>query len=229
VGLWLSLQNAKPYYLVAAYPMVLAAGAVAVSEWLARWRSLARLTDVALPLLAAAAGLVVAPMTIPLLEAEAYVAYEQALGLRPRDMEVNATAELPQHFADRFGWRELTVTVAGVVTALPADERARCLIVTGNYGECGALIYWGDEHELPPVVSGHNSCHSWWPEALEPEVVVVVGASRERLATLFADVALAATNQADWAMPYESTVPVWVCRNPLQTWDELRAAARTAG
>jgi hypothetical protein len=122
----------------------------------------------------------------------------------------------------------LTATVAGVVDALPPAERAGCLIVAGNYGEYGALVYWDPDHDLPPVVSGHNSCHSWWPDDLAPAVVVVVGGSREGLEALFEDVTLAANNRADWAMPYESNVPVWVCRGPLGSWDELRAAARSA-
>ena len=52
VGLWLTLQHAKPYYLVPTYPMVMAGGAVLVAHGLGRWRRVSRVTAIALPLLA---------------------------------------------------------------------------------------------------------------------------------------------------------------------------------
>lgn len=67
VGLWLTLQHAKPYYMAPSYPMVFAAGAVALTGWLARYRRVARVTAVALPLLLVAQGLAIAPLAIPLL------------------------------------------------------------------------------------------------------------------------------------------------------------------
>ena len=64
VGLWLTIQHAKPYYLVPAYATVMAAGAVLVGHWLARWPRIARVAAVALPVLVLAQGLVIAPLAI---------------------------------------------------------------------------------------------------------------------------------------------------------------------
>jgi hypothetical protein len=36
VGIWLTVQNAKPYYLAPAFPMIMAAGAVLLEHWLSR-------------------------------------------------------------------------------------------------------------------------------------------------------------------------------------------------
>jgi hypothetical protein len=228
VAIWLTFSNAKPYYLVAAYPMVMVAGAIVVTEWLERWRRVSAFTRFALPALALISGLVIAPLTIPVLEVEDYIAWEQTLGLRPKDMENNATGALPQHFADRFGWEELTRAVAEAWERVPEQDRGATLIYAGNYGECGAVNYYGPDLGLPTAVSGHNSCFTWWPEDFVPEVVIVIGGDRDDVEESFAHVELAGRNDARWAMPYESDVPIWICREPARPWPEIRTGARFA-
>ena len=67
VALWLTFQNAKPYYLLPAYPMIVAAGAVVITGWLGRFRRISRVTAIALPGLLAVEGLLIAPLAMPLL------------------------------------------------------------------------------------------------------------------------------------------------------------------
>ena len=211
VALWLTLSHAKPYYLVPAYPMIMAAGAVAITAWLGRWR-FSRAARAALPVLLAIAGLGIAPLAIPLLSPEAYVRYEEKLGLRATSGENQEMGELPQHFADRFGWPELARTVYDVVARLPESERPRTLVVAHNYGECGAINYWGLPSEVRPAVSGHNSCWYWWPADFTPEVVVMIGVSREEAEEYFEKVELGAVHRSEWAIPHESELSIWVCR-----------------
>jgi hypothetical protein len=228
VGTWLTVQHAKPYYLVPAYPMAMAAGAVVVTGWLARWRRVSAVTVVALPVLCALAGLAIAPLAIPVLEPSAYVAYEQIIGLRPKQMEHNEVGDLPQHFADRFGWRELAGTVSAVVEKLPRDERSRTLVVTGNYGECGAINYWGLPEGTPPAVSGQNSCFTWWPAEPAPATVILIGVGREYAERLFVSVELGAVHRNALAMPYERELAIWICRGWKVDPDQARAEARFA-
>ena len=226
VAAWLTFSHAKPYYLGAAYPMVMAAGAVMITDWLARWHRVSRVTAIALPLLLAAEGLAIAPLAIPLLSPTGFVSWTQTLGLSPRNAEVSAIGALPQHFADRFGWEELAQTVREVTDGLTPAERAVCLVVTGNYGECGALNHWGLSEGVRPAVCGHNSCHGWWPADYAPEFVVAVGVSRSRLEEIFASLEAVAVHRADLAMPYESELTVWICRDWKVAPAEARAGAR---
>ncbi len=227
VALWLTLRNAKPYYLTPAFPMLLAAGAVMIESWLAD-RRYAGAAAAVLAALAVAAGLALAPLATPLLPVEDYVAYEQILGMRPKDMEDQETGLLPQHFADRLGWEELARTVAEVHAALPEVERGRCLIVAGNYGECGAINYWGPALGLPTAVCGHNSCFAWWPETGEWDVVLAVGGAREQYNSTFASVAFGGLRRADLAMPYEREIPVWICRGWRVPPADYRSSRRFA-
>src|SRR5262249_53476356 len=147
------LQSSKPYYLSPAYPMLFAAGAVALEAW-SRTRIALRRAVVAV---VASGGLLVAPLAIPILPTETFIAYQRGLGVAPAAAERTQLGPLPQHFADRFGWEEMAGAVAEVYRGLPDGEKANALIVTSNYGEAGALRYFGRQLGLPAAVSQHNN------------------------------------------------------------------------
>ena len=202
------LQKSKPYYLGPAYPMLLAAGAVALEGWT---RTHAFVRPVAAVVLAVG-GLLTAPFAMPLLPVETFIAYQRAIGLAPANAERSALGPLPQHFADRFGWEEMAAAVAGVYRALPENEKASVLIVTSNYGEAGALRYYGPRHGLPLAVSQHNSYFHWGPGKERADVVITVGMSVEDVRDTFESVTEAARLESRYAMPYETSDPILVCR-----------------
>jgi hypothetical protein len=68
---------------------------------------------------------------------------------------------LPQYFADEFGWREAVEKVAVVYRGLPERDRRPCAIYAQNYGEAGAIDYFGRRLGLPPAISAHNSYWMW--------------------------------------------------------------------
>jgi len=208
----LAVQNSKPYYLGPAFPVLLAAGALVV-EGLSeapRWRWVRP----ALLVLLAAAGALTAPFAIPVLPVETFIRYQRALGFTPSAGEKSRLGPLPQHFADRFGWRELTEEIARIYGALPEEERANAEIVTRNYGEAGAIDYYGRRYRLPPARSPHNSYYFWGPGRERPSVVILVGWSTEEVASLFAQVEVAGRFESPYAMPFEMRWPVHVCRGP---------------
>jgi hypothetical protein len=204
------LQKSKPYYLGPAYPVLFAAGAVAFERW-TRDRTAMR------PVLLgtfAASGLVIAPLAIPLLPVESFIAYQRVLGMGPPAEERQVLGSLPQHFADRFGWEELAVAVAAVHSALPPGEKAAALIVTSNYGEAGALRYYGPRHGLPPAVSQHNNYFLWGPGRAEASVVIAVGMKADDLRGAFESVSEGGRFESRYAMPFETRHPILVCRGP---------------
>jgi hypothetical protein len=121
-------------------------------------------------------------------------------------------------FADMFGWPEMTAAVARVVDALPPDERRHCVLFASNYGEAGALEWFGPRHHLPPVVSGHNNYWLWGPPPDSLTTVVTVGEDSSDVAESFADVRVVARFGHPWNMPYESDLPIIVGRAPRLPW-----------
>lgn len=216
------VQQAKPYYLAPAYPFLLAAGAVVVERWVAG----KRFARVALAGWLVLGGLVILPMGVPILPPATFVRYADAIGIRPAQAERNALGALPQHFADRFGWQNQVSTLARVYNALPANERHKAAIVTGNYGEAGAIDYFGPALGLPKAISGHNSYWLWGYRDATGDVLITIGLRRENLDELCTTVEPVATVTSPYAMPYETNLPVHVCRGlklPMaEAWQLLK-------
>ncbi len=226
--------RAKGYYLAPLFPLLFAAGAVALEGAPAgpadgasaanvanaanaaateragggRWR---RLRWAYLTVLLAG-GALIAPLGLPVLPVADYVRYQAALGIKPASPERTALGELPQHFADMFGWPQMTLQVAQVVAALPPAERARACIVTRNYGEAGALEELGRPFLLPPVISGHNSYYMWGPDGCDGSVLIMLGDPAASFGVHCAEVRRAGTLRLPHAMPYEDGRPITVCR-----------------
>ena len=202
----LAAQHSKPYYLGPAFPPLFAGAAVLVEGLSWRW-----IRGVAV-VLVVAGGALSAPFAIPVLPVDTFIAYQRALGQTPEASERQELGPLPQFFADRFGWRELTDAVAEVYDRLPPEERARVAIVTSNYGEAGALRYLGRPIGLPKAVSQHNSFYLWGPGQEDVWVAIVVGMSAEGLRDAWRSIEVAGRFSSPYAMPYEQSRPILLCR-----------------
>jgi hypothetical protein len=152
------------------------------------------------------------PFALPVLSVSGFVAYSRGLGFRPPAEERTRPAELPQHFADMFGWEEMADRVGRVYRSLPEAERAKCGVYASNYGEAGALDLFGAKYGLPPALSGHNNYWLWGPRGYTGEVMIVLGEPRADLERSFASVTLADSVRCEHCMPYERGRPVWICR-----------------
>ncbi|HEX8073147.1 MAG TPA: glycosyltransferase family 39 protein [Pyrinomonadaceae bacterium] len=209
----------KIYYVAPAYPLVFAAGAVGWERAVARLgRPWLRAVTVGVLVLG---GLVTAPLMLPVLPVERYRAYAQALGVEGVKTEKLTFGALPQHFADMFGWEELTATVAGVYRALPEAERARCAVFARNYGEAGALDFYGPRYGLPKVIGKHQNYWLWGPRAYTGECVITVGERLKDVQKSFDQVEQVATFTHPYVMPYENNLPVFLCRRPKQSLKEI--------
>lgn len=219
----LTVQNSKPYYFAASFPVLMAAGGVAWERYTGRrWLRWLRWIMVANLL---AGGVILAPMAVPLLSPQRTVAYGQRMGIIPAPQEVGHTSALPQYFADRLGWENLARAVSEVYLALPADERGQCVVWGRNYGHAGSLEYWSRRYDLPPVMSSHNNYWLWGPPAKTGDVVIAVGRSRGELEELFETVAEAGAAESPYAL--ESHLTIWLChglRRPIgDIWDNFKS------
>ena len=110
----------------------------------------------------------------------------------------------------------MAATVARVYQDLPAADRADCAILAGNYGEAGAIDYYGPSFGLPKALSGHNSYFYWGPRGYSGACMIIFGERSNEFITYFGDVQRAATIVSPLAMPNEREVPVYVCRKPRE-------------
>jgi hypothetical protein len=114
----------------------------------------------------------------------------------------------------------MTETVARVYDRLPQEERSEACVLTGNYGEAGAVDFFGAEYGLPKAISGHNSYYLWGPRGCSGQTVVSVGVPRERLEGEFGRIERAGTARCRHCMPDENGLPIYVSRNPKLPFEE---------
>ncbi|MGA7871453.1 MAG: glycosyltransferase family 39 protein [Candidatus Binatus sp.] len=216
------LMKGKVYYIAPFFPVLLGAGAVQLESIAARgWRPAIRY---ALPAVILIVGLIVAPLAIPVLPVETFIRYQRALGIEVKT-ETRKTTDLPQNYADMFGWPEMTATVAKVYDSLPPDQLASTTIFAQNYGEAGAIDFFGPRYGLPKAISGHMSYYIWGPGNRDANVVIAIGAGEPTLKRLFASVEQVATTGTKYSMPDEH-VPVYLCRNPKLSLKQMWPLAK---
>jgi len=204
------VSRGKTYYMAAVYPVMLAGGAVGLERLSSRrrWRWLGP----AFLVLIVSTGAVSAPFAIPILSADSLVSYGQRLGMAPPAGEREAMGLLPQHFADQFGWEGLAEDVAVIYRGLSEEERAVCAIFAQNYGEASAVNVLGRRLGLPFAASGHNSYWLWgWP-AGRGEVMIIIGGNADDHRKAYSEVTEVARHSSKYAMPYESNLPIFLCR-----------------
>jgi hypothetical protein len=194
-------MGSQPYYPLGMLAVVFAAGSVPVAEWRAGHRGRRRVVTGA----AAANAVVSIVIALPVLPAD--------LLARTPVPEVNQVAR------DTLGWPEYVRQVAGVYAGLPADERARAVVVTANYGEAGAVARYGPALGLPAVHSGHNALADATPPPRSATVAVYVGFG-ERAREAFATCAVVARLDSGLGVDTEEQgEPVAICRDPVGGWE----------
>ena len=210
-----TISGAKFYFLAPAYPMLLAAGAVAFDRaWRRQDWSWMRPAYLGILLLG---GVALAPAALPLLPP---ATFGQVYGFLGGDAGVqderHQAAVLPQWLADRFGWDTMVTQVARVYDNLPAKDRAEACIFTDNYGEAGAIDFFGPPDGLPGAISGHNNYFLWGPGRCTGQVVISVGVSRSDLELSFGDITAVGETACQNCMPDENQAPLFVSRQPKQ-------------
>jgi hypothetical protein len=212
-------QKSRTGYLAPAYSTLFAAGGVAVGRVIEerRWRVVPRMLLITLFL----GGVLTAPLALPILPVQRYIAYAQALGESPSTEEKKEVGALPQFFADMQGWEDMVAVVASAYRSLPAEEQAKVGIFASNYGEAGAIDLLGRRYSLPSVISGHNNYWLWGPRGYSGELMIMLTPSRTRLEERFESVQQMGTIECGHCMPYENHRPVFLCRRARVSLPEL--------
>ena len=211
IGFLMASGQSRPDRAVGIYPVLFAAGGLALGSLAATRRWL----RVALPAWMAAWGLVLLPIGVPVLPPDRLSEYAAALGVVPQiERGEGKRSALPQWFADRLGWYELVHDVSAVRDSLSPDERRNVMFFAPSYGQAGALEWLGAPHALVPVYSTHNNYHLWGPPPRDPAVAIVIGDRREELEKLFERVELARLHECGLCMPWRNHMPIWIARGP---------------
>ncbi len=209
----LLLLHGKDYYLAPIYPVLFAGGAVATESWLARrrWAGARLWPKAAMVAALVLLGGVLVPLVTPMLSPERFLAYQRALHIHFSKTEAHQAGVLPQFFGDQFGWRLMVRQIAAIYNSLPAGERAKTGILTGNYGEAGAVNLFGPAYGLPRAYSRHQNYWYWGPPPVAYANLIVVQWSQKDVQDNCTSWR-AYDHYARFGMAEENT-PIYLCRN----------------
>src|SRR5438046_2846421 len=189
--------------------MLFAAGGVAIERIFAS--HLKRLKPALLSAMLVT-GAFFAPLVVPILPPDKLVAYMRGIHLQPPRTETSHTAALPQLFADQFGWEEMVVSVAHVYHHLHPEDEKRAGIFCQNYGEAGAIDFFGRKYGLPPAISGHQNYFLWGPRGYTGDVMLVLDTDADDERKQFESVEdLGQVLSSPWAMPFEQRMHIYLC------------------
>lgn len=188
------VTGGKGYYVGGAIPPLIAAGSTALAE---RWRP-RRLVGAGVVL--ALSAVVAWPALVPVLPVRVYTASFYPL--------------VDDDQPETIGWPELVGTVRATLDGLPAEQRRTAVVFTGNYGEAGALEWYGVGR---PVHSGHNGWADWGPPPAGAAPVIVLGWDRPGDDFVGCRRGPVVSND-EGADNEERGTQVWVCTGPRGSW-----------
>ena len=216
--LWLAaiylVAGGKSYYLGVVLPVLVAAGAPAVVDWVRRGRSGLRkgLVGAAIALTVPTTALVMLPV-LPV-------------------ASLHATPIVTMNYdeGETVGWPTYVDQIARAFRGLPADQRRTTAIITANYGEAGAVDRFGPALGLPGAHSGQDGYWYWGPPPDRDATSVVVGLADGTLHRVFStcrtvghlDNGLGVDDQ-------EQGVPLRVCRGLRVPWSRSWTGLRKLG
>ena len=99
-------------------------------------------------------------------------------------------------------------------------------IFGNDYGQAGAIDFYGPKLGLPKSIGGHLTYWLWGPREYTGEVTIVLGDTRTQLERLFGRVDAAAEVGHPYAMASQHFT-VFVCREPKgwtfrELWPRLK-------
>jgi 4-amino-4-deoxy-L-arabinose transferase-like glycosyltransferase len=202
------LTGGKPYYALPLLLVLTAAGCEPVARWMRKsWRTW----------VVVVAGVVAAAMSavisLPLLP--------------PSALSVPNAINAEQ--GEQVGWPELTAAVAAQWSAIPAEQRARAVIFTANYGEAGAIARYGPEYGLPMPYSGHMSHADWGPppDSADGPVLLVYGEGDQPSEQLFTGCRqVGHVDNGQGVDNEEQNAPIALCSGTAKPWSALWPSLR---
>jgi hypothetical protein len=171
----------KNYYSLGVYPVLFAFGAIHLERFATKRSSVWKYVFIIIPF---ALGITLIPLYLPVFKPEKLAAYYQRKHiaktgfLKWEDLQDHP---LPQDFGDMLGWKEMTEKTAKAYSSLSDEEKKHTAIFADNYGEAGAINYYGKKYNLPTVYSDNASFLYWLPDGLYIDNLLLITDDKQEM------------------------------------------------
>jgi len=208
----------RHYYMAASYPMLMAMGAAAGERWIGSLRRGWRWT---------VDGIFFTGLAVCGLYAMAIILPVASSGPLMR-FALKNNGDL----REEIGWQDELETVAAIYNSLTPDQRAHARILTGNYGEAGAVEILGPAYHLPPPISTTNSAWLRDYPTTPPSTLIVLGYSEASAERAFTGCRLAGHVENSLGVENEESrdhSDIFLCGPPRLPWPEFWKAYQLFG
>lgn len=171
----------KNYYSLGVYPVLFAFGAIHLERFAAKHSNVWKIVFIGIPFLL---GILLVPLYLPVYKPERLAAYYKAKHIEKTGFlkwEDLQNHPLPQDFGDMLGWKEMTEKTAKAYSSLSDEEKKNTFIFADNYGEAGAINYYGKKYDLPKVYSDNASFFYWLPDSLHIDNVLLITDDKQEM------------------------------------------------
>ena len=226
VMLILLAGHGKAYYALGAYPILFGFGSVVLERWATGIRYFVRFAMVAVILFL---GYPFITIALPFLPPAELAAYYERTGIAKKTGALHwedlQDHPLPQDFADMLSWKEMAAKTAAVYNRLDSTQKAHTLLFCDNYGEAGALSFYGPGYGLPPAYSTNASFLYWLPTGFRFQNLLLVTDDTEEMQHAFIHQFASATLEDSISNPFarEFGTEIILLKEPTEVF---RAAMR---
>jgi hypothetical protein len=218
----LIVLSGKVYYLNPAYPMLFAAGGVVIEAYFKKQRK--KWLKYVLVIFIIYNGIVLLPIGLPVFSVNNMISYFKFTGKylgtgNALIWEDGKKYELPQDYADMLGWEAMDGEVAKLYHSLPLEDKKSCAIFASNYGEAGAIDYYGEKYNLPKCISKGSSYWLWGFREYDGKLAIIMGLSPENVKSFFGEIVI--DQQFRYENARESGMKIILAREPKMNMSEI--------
>ena len=209
------LLHGKPYYTLGLYSILFALGGYAIERYFKpylRYAVLALMILFCIPMI---------PISLPVYSFEKVEEYTKPMAQFVNRWEDGQLHNIPQDYADMTGWKELGTIVTDFYQSLPEKEKQDCAIYADNYGQAGAVYFYGTPKGLPAPISFNDSFLFWAPDQINKEGLIYINHNLGDIKELFQSYRI--IGKVDNKYFRENGLQVYYCTNPNDNFKSFYA------
>lgn len=161
-------------------------------------------------------SLLTLPFGLPILHQQKMEKYCSAFSRHitsiPLRGEDNSYYPIPQDYMDMTGWKELAKLASFAYNKLDTNQKKDCIFYANNYGQAGAIDFYGKKFQLPFTACVHDSYIFWMPDSLTASNFIISDSQIGDIPILFTNY----TEIGEIKNIYfrENGLKVFLCQNP---------------
>jgi hypothetical protein len=206
----LIITHGKSYYTLGAYTLLMSMGGYAIEKYFNK--AFKSVTLVLLVLLSVPA----IPFSLPVLSFPDMERYSKPMAEATNRWEDGKVYPVPQDYADMTGWKELSDIVISTYISLPPEVKANTGIYAENYGQAGAVYYYGRKDSIPQPISFSDNFLIWAPDIITKDNLIYINFEIGDIKFLFKNYELKGEVKNRYFR--ENGVKVFFCSHPTDTF-----------